>query len=123
MASYCGLNHSDVFGNVLSQSGSYQWYPGLLDQSPPTTGEPSELVRQFALSPHLPVRFYLEAGRFEDSFGASLLSENRHFRDVLRAKGYDVHYSEFSGGHDFMTWRSTFANALMALSSPPTNAK
>ncbi len=24
MASYCGLNHSDVFGNVLSQSGSYQ---------------------------------------------------------------------------------------------------
>ncbi len=124
MASYCGLNHSDVFGNVLSQSGSYQWYQGMLDQSQSANGEPGELTRQFALSPRLPVRFYVEAGRFEDGFPDSLLAENRHFRDVLLAKGYTVHYSEFSGGHDYMTWRGTFADGLIeSTSATPMNSK
>jgi enterochelin esterase-like enzyme len=123
MASYCGLNHSDFFGNVLSQSGSYQWYPGMLDNPPAANGEPGELTRLFASAPRLPVQFYLEAGRFEDSFPESLLAENRHLRDVLRAKGYTVHYSEYSGGHDYVTWRGTFANALMTLTAPQTNSK
>jgi len=36
-------------------------------------------------------------------------------RDVLRARGYTVHYSEFAGGHNPMSWRGTLANGLMAL--------
>src|SRR6185369_2891324 len=28
-ATYAGLRHSDVFGNVLCQSGSFWWAPGL----------------------------------------------------------------------------------------------
>ena len=28
MSSYCALRHPEVFGNVLSQSGAYQWFPG-----------------------------------------------------------------------------------------------
>ena len=66
-------------------------------------------------APRRPVRFYLEAGRFEDGFQDSLLAENRRFHDVLEAKGYTVHYSEFSGGHDHVAWRGTFADGLMAL--------
>src|SRR5579871_921522 len=123
MASYCAFTHSDVFGNVLSQSGSYWWFMGALDPHPPTNAEPGDLIRQFVTSPRLPIRFYLEAGRFEDSLGGSLVASNRQLRDVLRAKGYDVHYSEYSGGHDFVTWRGTFANGLMALTGAPANAK
>jgi enterochelin esterase-like enzyme len=115
MAAYCGLRHPEVFGKVLSQSGSYHWHPGWQDNTAPAGAEPGWLARQFAAAPRHAVRFYLEAGRFEDGFPLSTLAENRRFRDVLQAKGYPVHYAEFSGGHDFLSWRGSFATGLMAL--------
>jgi enterochelin esterase family protein len=119
MSAYCGLRHSEVFGNVLSQSGSYHWYPGWWDKVPPPDAEPGWLTRQFVTTPSRAVRFYLEAGLFEDRSPLSLLAENRRFRDVLKAKGYSVDYSQFSGGHDFRGWRGSFANGLMALTAEP----
>ena len=41
--------------------------------------------------------------------------ENRHIRNVLQAKGYDVHYAEFPGGHDYLCWRGTLAEGLLVL--------
>jgi hypothetical protein len=67
------------------------------------------------------LRFYLDAGTLEvNSYrdlgdGPSLLVANRHMRNVLRAKGYDVHYVEFSGGHDYISWQGTLADGLQAL--------
>jgi len=40
---------------------------------------------------------------------------NRHVRNILRLKGYQVHYAEFSGGHDYICWRGTLADGLIAL--------
>jgi enterochelin esterase-like enzyme len=37
----------------------------------------------------------------------------------LQAKGYSVHYVEFNGGHDYQTWRVSFADALMVLVGTP----
>jgi enterochelin esterase family protein len=71
------------------------------------------LLRQFTASPLLPVRFYIDAGLLENT--TSILEENRHLRDLLRSKGYEVHYAEFNGGHEFRNWRGTFSDGLIAL--------
>jgi enterochelin esterase family protein len=118
MADYCGLTHSEVFGKVLSQSGSVLIGPGQETASPIWDEEaPGLLQRQFAQSPRRPLEFYLEAGRYETYLGFSLLSETRRLRDVLEAKGYRVTYSEFVGGHNEVCWRGSFANAVMALTA------
>lgn len=75
-------------------------------------------MKQFIGSPRLPVRFYMTAGRDElDPTGRDrdILNTSRHLRDVLLAKGYEVHYEEFFGGHDFLSWRGSLANGLIAL--------
>jgi enterochelin esterase family protein len=118
-ASYIALQHSNIFGNVLSQSGAFRFrLPGKL--------EPNSLSSMFADAPRAPVRFYIDSGLYEPVPSAqgpadeSALDEsntagNRHFRDVLRAKGYDVIYKETGGGHDQLHWRATLAEALIAL--------
>jgi enterochelin esterase-like enzyme len=115
MAAYCAFRHSETFGNVLSLSGSYGWFPEVDEKPAPSNLEPGWLTRQFLTAQRFPVRFYLAAGRFEHGYPVSLLSENRRMRDVLEAKGYAVKYSEFSGGHDYICWRSPFVEGLMAL--------
>jgi enterochelin esterase-like enzyme len=60
----------------------------------------------------------MDAGVFEvDQFGTGgmVLETSRHMRDVLLAKGYEVHYQQFVGGHDYLSCRGTFADGLIAL--------
>ena len=114
MAAYCGLGHGDVFGNVLSLSGGFGWWPGSLEER--MDEEPGWLTRRFVAAPRVPVRFFLAAGSFENwFFPYSLLGENRRLRDVLLAKGYRVDYREFSGGHHPVSWRGPFVNGLVTL--------
>ena len=77
------------------------------------------LVAEFVQSPRLPLEFYLEAGRYETTLPFSHLLETRRLRDVLKAKGYRVTYSEFVGGHNEVCWRGSFADAIMALTAKP----
>jgi enterochelin esterase-like enzyme len=109
-AAFAGLRHPEVFGNVLSQSGSFWWKPD-------GDEEHEWLTRQFVDSPALPLRFYLDVGLLENTYddGPSQRCANRHLRDVLRAKGYPVHYVEYNGGHDYVCWRGTLADGLLAL--------
>jgi enterochelin esterase-like enzyme len=109
MAAYAALQYPERFGNVLAQSGAFLW-------SPP--GHPG-LIEEYRTAPVRPLRFYLDAGTFEartpPGVRSSLLSGVRALRDVLRAKGYPVTYSEFEGGHDYACWAGTFADGLLAL--------
>jgi enterochelin esterase-like enzyme len=108
---YTVLHHSNVIGNALSQSGSFWFKPGVLDSDMSPSAEGNWLTRNYAKTKKLPIRFYLDAGRFEED----LLTSNRHLRDVLVAKGYPLTYAEFSGGHDYWIWRHTIADGLIAL--------
>jgi enterochelin esterase-like enzyme len=112
-ASCAGLRHSDTFGLILSQSGAYWYEPTKSDYA-----EPNWMAQQFIAAKKLPLRFYLDAGTNEidtSGRGADILVTNRHLRDVLRAKGYDVYYQEFEGDHEFINWRGTLADGLIVL--------
>jgi len=116
-AGFVAFRHPDLFGNVLSQSGSFYWKPD-------SDTEHEWLARQVAASPTLPIRWYLEVGLYEglldeepaeERAGPGILVANRHLRTILRMRGYRVHYSEFSGAHDFGYWRWTFPITLKTL--------
>jgi enterochelin esterase family protein len=46
---------------------------------------------------------------------ASQLVTNRHFRDVLKARGYTIQYREFNGVHDYLNWRDSLVQGLAYL--------
>jgi enterochelin esterase family protein len=118
-ATYAGLRHPDVFGNVLCQSGSFWWAPDRkIEPDMDATIEPGWLAKEFIKSPKLPLKFWMDAGVFEvDPYagGGAILEPSRHMRDVLLAKGYEVHYQQFISGHDYLNWRGTLADGLIAL--------
>ncbi len=103
---YAGLQRSDVFGNVISLSGSFWWRPD--------GNEKAEWLTSLAnASPRLPLRFYLEVGLMENY--AMQVDDNRHMRTALVAKGYPLHYSEYDGGHAFLNWSGGMADGLQFL--------
>ncbi len=123
-AAYCAWKYPETFGNVLAVSGAFWWHPEADRDArlPAREGdvaalgrETGWLTRQFAAGPRLPVRFYLEAGRYEVSSGGGIRAESRRLRDVLEAKGNTVIYREFTGGHEYVNWRGSFADGLLSL--------
>jgi enterochelin esterase family protein len=115
-AAYCAFRYPEIFGNVLSQSASFGYYPGWdRDRDRTDSSSYGWLTRQFVTTPKLPIRFYVEAGLFETHKPRGLLAENRRMRDVLEAKGYSIVYSEYAGGHDYLNWRGSLADGLIAL--------
>ena len=57
-AAFIGLRHPELFGNVLSQSGSFWW-------KPEGDIEHEWLTHQLAVSDKLPLNFYLDVGLLE----------------------------------------------------------
>ena len=115
-AAFAGLQHPEIFGKVLSQSGTF-WWRAKGAHANDSSAEFKWLTYQFAVSEKQPLSFYLDAGPLKDWFERppSILLTNRHMRDVLVAKGYPVHYAEFNGGHEFLCWQGTLADGLLAL--------
>ena len=109
LAAWAALCRPDRFGHALCQSGDFRWRPA---------GDPQpewlrrEVLRREVLRRergHL--RFYLDVGLLE----GDRLPAARRLREALSARGYPVHYAEFSGGHDFLSWPGTLATGLIAL--------
>jgi enterochelin esterase family protein len=115
-AAFAGLQHPEIFGKVLSQSGAF-WWRAQGAHAKDALDEFEWLTYQYATSEKQPLSFYLDVGLLEDWYETppSILLTNRHMRNVLLAKGYPVHYAEFNGGHEFLCWQNTLANGLLAL--------
>jgi enterochelin esterase family protein len=116
-AAFVGLRASETFGNVLSQSGSFWWNKDSEDDI-----QQEWIIQQFIASPRLPLRFYLEVGLKEDLGWIYMVGCNRHLRDVLNLKGYEVHYAEFNGYHHNVSHRGSLADGLVALMGKSTNS-
>jgi enterochelin esterase family protein len=117
-AAYSAFHHPDVFGNALSQSGSFWFSPGALEVTSPFALETGALMREIVAAQAQPVRVWMEVGLFEGSSplaGGNQVAQNRHLRDVLLAKGYRVSYHEYAGGHDYASWRGSLADGLIEL--------
>ncbi len=113
-AIYAALEHPEIFGNVLSQSGAF-WMPR--DMGDPIRQEfiPPQIwiIEEFIRRPPVPVRLWMEISQFESP--AKMLGPNRQLRDVLRSKGYSVVYRELAYGHDYLHWRDSLADGLISL--------
>jgi enterochelin esterase family protein len=120
-AAYAAMCHPETFGNVLSNSGAFHWSKEAYSADQWSYEIPPEdcwLPRQFATCEKLPIRFHLDAGLLEDQRDfphTTLLRSNRYMRDVLTAKGYWIHYQETCAGHQYINWRGTFPEGLIAL--------
>ncbi|MFP6583238.1 MAG: alpha/beta hydrolase-fold protein [Candidatus Hydrogenedentota bacterium] len=114
-SSFMAFRHPELFGNVISQSGSYWWSPDTNTTFLAHEVEGEWLTRQYAQVDPKPIRFFIEIGLNENG-APSMVIVNRHFRDVLIAKGNEiVKYDEFNGGHSQLNWRGSIADALIAM--------
>ena len=118
---WMGYRLAHIFGNVLSQSASLWWGPGydLEKPLPLQRYEPEWLIEQYAASPRLPLKLWMEVGLMEPL--DRMVEPNRRLAAVLADKGYDLTYGEFAAGHDYALWRVTLARALAKM-LPATEA-
>jgi enterochelin esterase-like enzyme len=103
MALYTGLRIPQVFGRVLSQSGSFGnfWSASVV----------VELIRH---TERLPLHLWMDIGRYEH-----LLETNRSMVELLLSKGYSVVYREYNGGHSYTAWGNDLVHGLEALYGLP----
>lgn len=114
-AAFVALERPDLFGSVVSQSGAF-WRG---DEG--SNGAPYEaLAAKYSASPKRDIRFVMDVGAGEThavlgGSGPVFIDATRRFRDVLRAKGYDVTYMEVPGGvHSPASWRTRLGATLVA---------
>ncbi len=108
-AAFAALEYPDVFGGVISQSGSFWW-------KPQASADWQWLIDQYARAAPAQTRYFLEVGLMETGTPGgrpSMLASNRRMRDVLRARNCKMAYSEFNGDHSDLNWRGSFADALI----------
>jgi enterochelin esterase family protein len=124
-AMFTAIRLPDVFGNVISQSGSFWWGLGC-PMPADVTDESIEwewLTKEAAKPAERRIRAFMEVGALESSPPGGrmpdMIGPNRRMRDALLAAGHEiVQYREYNGGHDYVCWRGSIADALIAIAGP-----
>ncbi len=125
-ASFIGFKHPEVFMNVLSQSGYYEWYPGIhwFQHSQKFFGddfvrwwskeeekEEEWLTKQYLQNEKLNLKFYLNVGNLE----TRAIKPIQNFHKMLQKKGYTHFYNEYPGGHEYIAWQTYLPEGLIYL--------
>lgn len=104
IAMYTALRAPEVFGHVLCQSGSFGLTMGDFDTVV------LDLVRYL---PKRDISIWMDCGIWE-----LLLPSNRAMYALLKERGYDAMYREYSGGHNYTAWRNDVWRGLEHLFAP-----
>lgn len=107
-ASYSALKYPNIFGNVLSESGSYWYKEEGYDDS-----EYTWMSNEFRKVEKLSIKFYINVGSIEPK--KSMQDTNINLKDTLIDLGYKVFFEEFESGHDYLCWGEYFARGLIYL--------
>jgi len=99
MSMYTGLRMPDIFGNVLSQSGVFEF-----------EGRDFAALDLIKHGHARDINIWMDAGRLE-----WLLEDNRRMQPLLKERGYKVIYREFVGGHNYTAWRDDIWRGLEAM--------
>lgn len=109
-ATYLAFECDSVFGNVLSQSGSF-WRDTVYGTDVSKMNRTDFLINRFLTEEKKDIKLFLDWGLQENMvFGA-----NRKFVRVLDRLGYLYNYNEFNGWHDWSNSRKTFPEGLLFL--------
>ncbi len=96
MSLYTALRMPEVFGKVMSQSGAFMIESRAFAVV--------DLVRHGQARE---VNIWMDVGQFEE-----LLEDNRDTQSLLMKKGYQVTYREYSGAHNYTSWRDDIWRGL-----------
>ncbi|HXQ33070.1 MAG TPA: alpha/beta hydrolase-fold protein, partial [Anaerolineales bacterium] len=99
MSFYTGLRMPEVFGKVISQSGAFM-----------IESRDFVLVDLVRHGQSRDISVWMDVGKFEE-----LLEDNRAMQTLLVQKGYQVMYREFSGAHNYTSWRDDIWRGLEAM--------
>ena len=99
MSMYTGLRMPEIFGKVLSQSAVFEM-----------EGRDFAAVDLIKHGHARDINIWMDAGKLE-----WLLKDNRRMQPILKKKGYNVIYREFSAGHNYTAWRDDVWHGLEAL--------
>jgi len=99
MSLYTGLRMPGIFGRVLSQSGAFMIER--LDFAA------VDLVKHGQARA---INIWMDVGRLDE-----LLEDNRGMHRLLKEKGYQVTYREFTAGHCYTAWRDDIWRGLEIL--------
>lgn len=109
-AAFFAYYHSDIFGNVLSQSGSF-WRDLELTDLHKNEVRNDWLPQQYLSTEKKDIAFFLDWGLQENM----VLGSNRNFVKILDKKNYTYRFAEFNGWHNWANTRRTFPIGLMFL--------
>ena len=99
MSLYTGLRMSDIFGKVISQSGV-----SALD------GRDFATVDLIKHKHARELQIWMDVGKLE-----FLIEDNRRMSALMKENGYNFIYREYSGAHNYTSWRDDIWRGLEAM--------
>jgi enterochelin esterase-like enzyme len=116
---YTMLHHPDAAGKVLAISTALENTPGGYAPSrywlDPQNGW---LIERILETPRRPVELFMTVGRLDTNLWVDRVISSRRLRDVFRAQGYRIHYTESTGGHDALFFQRGYVEGLPVLTHP-----